>query len=42
MNKRVKQALISVADKSNLKSILKTLKKYNVKIVSSGGTSKEI
>ena len=42
MNKRVKQALISLADKSNLKSILKTLKKYNVKIISSGGTSKEI
>ena len=42
MNQRVKQALISLADKSNLKSILKTLKKYNVKIISSGGTSKEI
>ena len=40
--KKIKSALISVSDKTNLKSILKTLKKYNIKIISSGGTFKEI
>ena len=42
MRKRIKQALISLSDKTNLKSILKILKKYNINIISSGGTSKEI
>ena len=40
--KKIKSALISISDKTNLKSILKTLKKYNIKIISSGGTFKEI
>ena len=40
--KKIKQALISVSDKSNLKSILHILRKYKVKIISSGGTYKEI
>ena len=40
--KKVKTALISVSDKNNLKPILSILKKYNVKIISSGGTYKEI
>ena len=42
MKSKIKKALISLSDKSELKSILKILKKYNVKIISSGGTSKEI
>ena len=42
MKKIIKYALISLYDKSNLNLILKTLKKYNIKIISSGGTSKEI
>tara|TARA_B100001250_G_scaffold411158_1_gene439180 strand:- start:62 stop:1606 length:1545 start_codon:yes stop_codon:yes gene_type:complete len=42
MNKKIKQALISLSDKSNLKSVLKILKKYDIKIISSGGTSKKI
>ena len=41
MNK-IKKALISVSDKKNLKPVLKILKKYNVQLVSSGGTFKEI
>jgi len=40
--KRIKTALISVSDKQNLKELLKTLKKYNIKLISSGGTYKEI
>ena len=40
--KKIKTALISVSDKSNLKPILQILKKYNVKLISSGGTFKEI
>ena len=42
MRKKIRQALISLSDKSKLKSILKILKKYNIKIISSGGTSKKI
>ena len=41
MNK-IKKALISVSDKNNLKQLLKILKKYNIEIISSGGTYKEI
>ena len=41
MNK-IKTALISVSDKKNIKSILELLKKNKVKIISSGGTYKEI
>ena len=40
--KKIKRAIISVSDKSNLKQILPILKKFNVKIISSGGTFKEI
>ena len=40
--KKIKRALISVSDKSNLKDLLNTLKKYNIKFISSGGTYKEI
>jgi phosphoribosylaminoimidazolecarboxamide formyltransferase / IMP cyclohydrolase len=39
---RIKTALISVSDKKNLKSLLNILKKNKVKIISSGGTYKEI
>ena len=40
--KKIKRAIISVSDKSNLKLILPTLKKYNVEIISSGGSFKKI
>ena len=40
--KKIKTALISVSDKKNLKPLLDTLKKNKVKIISSGGTYKEI
>ena len=40
--KKISQALISVSDKRNLKKILSVLKKFKVKIISSGGTFKEI
>ena len=40
--KKIKTALISVSDKRNLKPLLKVLKKNKVKIISSGGTFKEI
>ncbi len=39
---KIKTALISVSDKSNLKPLLNVLKKNKVKIISSGGTYKEI
>ena len=38
MKQKIKNALISVADKSELKSILKILKKFQINIISSGGT----
>ena len=38
MNLKVKNALISVSNKENLILLLKTLKKFNVNIISSGGT----
>jgi phosphoribosylaminoimidazolecarboxamide formyltransferase / IMP cyclohydrolase len=40
--KKIKKALISVSDKKNLKILLKTLVKYKIKLISSGGTYKEI
>ena len=40
--KKIKTALISVSDKKNLKPLLNILKKNKIKIVSSGGTYKEI
>ena len=42
MSKKIKKAVISLSDKSEIKLILNTLKKYKVDIISSGGTSKEI
>ena len=42
MMKKIKSALISVSDKSNLKPLLQILKKNKVKIISSGGTFKTI
>ena len=39
---KIKTALISVSDKKNLKPLLNVLKKNKVKIISSGGTFKEI
>ena len=38
MNLKVKNALISVSNKGNLINILKTLKKFRINIISSGGT----
>ena len=38
MNLKVKNALISVSDKQNLVLLLKTFKKFNINIISSGGT----
>ncbi len=38
MKLKVKSALISVSNKENLISILKVLKKFNINIISSGGT----
>ena len=40
--KKIKTALISVSDKKNLKPLLISLKKNNIKVISSGGTYKEI
>jgi phosphoribosylaminoimidazolecarboxamide formyltransferase / IMP cyclohydrolase len=40
--KKIKSALISVSDKSNLKELLQILKKNKVKLISSGGTFKFI
>jgi phosphoribosylaminoimidazolecarboxamide formyltransferase / IMP cyclohydrolase len=42
MNQKIKTALISVSDKTDLSKVLKTLNKYKVKIISSGGTYKSI
>ena len=42
MKKRIKTALISVSDKRNLKPLLNILVKNKIKIISSGGTYKEI
>ena len=39
---KIKNALISVSDKENIISLLKTLRKYNINIISSGGTYKSI
>ncbi len=42
MSNKIKKAIISISDKSEIKLVLNTLKKYKVNILSSGGTSKEI
>jgi len=40
--KKIKRAIISVSDKSSLKLILPTLEKFNIEIISSGGSFKKI
>ena len=40
--KKIKKALISVSDKKNLKDLLTVLTKHKIKLISSGGTYKEI
>ena len=40
--KKIKRAIISVSDKTNLKVILPVLKKFNIEIISSGGSYKKI
>ena len=40
--KKIKRAIISVSDKSNLKDILPTLKKFKIEIISSDGSYKKI
>jgi phosphoribosylaminoimidazolecarboxamide formyltransferase/IMP cyclohydrolase len=42
MLQKIKTALISVSDKSNLSLVLEKLQKYNIQIISSGGTYKTI
>ena len=42
MSKKIKRAIISLSDKTEIKLILNTLKKYRINVISSGGTSKEI
>ncbi len=42
MNLKVKNALISLSNKENLVLLLKTLKKFNINIISSGGTYSSI
>ena len=39
---KIKRAIISVSDKSNLNLILPILKKFNIEIISSGGSYKKI
>ena len=40
--RKIRSALISLSDKSNLKPLLQELKRNNIKIISSGGTFKAI
>ena len=42
MMKKIKKVLISLSDKTNLKFLLKSLSKYNIEIISSGGTYNKI
>ena len=42
MANKIKNALISLSDKENLKNLLKALKKHKINIISSGGTYKLI
>ena len=37
---KIKRALISVTDKSNIDIIIRVLKKYNIEVLSTGGTAK--
>ena len=40
--KKIKKALISISDKKNLEDLLRTLTKYKIELISSGGTYKKI
>ena len=40
--RKVKRAIISVSDKSSIETILPSLKKFNIEIISSGGSFKQI
>mgnify|MGYP001239565898 CR=1 FL=1 len=40
--KKIKKAIISVSNKSNLKSVLSILRRFNIEIISSGGSFKAI
>ena len=42
MSIKIKNALISLSDKGELERLLKILKKFNINIISSGGTFAEI
>ena len=42
MNLKIKNALVSLSDKDNIIPLLQVFKKYNIKIISSGGTYKII
>ena len=42
MNLKIKNALVSVSDKDKIISLLKIFKKYNIRVISSGGTYKSI
>ncbi|MDC1092476.1 bifunctional phosphoribosylaminoimidazolecarboxamide formyltransferase/IMP cyclohydrolase [Pelagibacteraceae bacterium] len=42
MKTKIKNALVSLSDKENLALLLKVLKKFNIKIISSGGTHASI
>ena len=42
MNLKIKNALVSVSDKDKIISLLKIFKKYNIKVISSGGTYRSI
>ena len=42
MNKKIKNALISISDKTELSLIIGALKKHKINIISSGGTYKSI
>ena len=42
MKIKIKNAILSLSDKSKLKPLLKCLKKNKVNLISSGGTSKKI
>ena len=39
---KIRRAIISVSDKTNLKKILPVLKKFGIVIISSGGSYKKI
>ena len=39
---KIKRAIVSLSDKSNLKPLLNCLKKHSIEIISSGGTFKTI